>query len=614
VIPFREVWAVDFEFKPPSHERSAPWVVCMVAREINSGRLIRMWRDELIQLRRAPFDTGPDALMIAYFASAELGCFLELGWPLPVNVLDLYVEHRWDTNGRPLPAGLAEAKGKRRNKRNSLLVALAMRGLAHIDASEKDAMRDLILSKDDWPAEEKHEILDYCQTDVDPLGPLLSALKIDWPRALFRGRYMRAVAHMERCGIPVDAELYAKLAERWDEIKLGLIREVDKDYGVYEGGTLKQAKLKAYAEAQNILWPRTATGLLATDKDTLRELKDAYPQLVPFYELKKTLDQLQLSDVVVCPDGRARCLLSPFGSVTGRNQPSNSQFIFGLARWLRGLAREQPGRALAHIDWSTQEIAIAAVLSGDERMMKDYGTDPYLSFAKAAGIAPAHATKHTHEIVREQCKPIGLGVNYGMGPKTAAAKAGISIAAARGLFQAHKLTYPKFWQWVGDTVTAAGFTGKMRTMFGWQYFVPRNATNRTIQNWPIQSHGAEMMRIAAIAATEAGIEVCCPIHDAFLISAPIERIDEDVAHMREIMRKAGLAITGGFEVRTDAKIMRWPERYMDKRGEGMWQRVMGLLETIPQAMDRRSDNETPPYQNETVSVSVEKQLGGGVSI
>jgi DNA polymerase I len=597
VIPFREVWAVDFEFKPPSHERSAPWVVCMVAREINSGRLIRMWRDELLRLRRAPFDTGRDAVMLAYFASAELECFLELEWPLPVNVLDLYVEHRWDTNGKPLPVGLVEAKGKRRNKRNSLLVALAMRGLAHIDASEKDAMRDLILSKDNWSDEEKRAILDYCQTDVDPLGPLLSALKIDWPRALFRGRYMRAVARMERSGIPVDAELYEQLVERWDEIKLRLIGEVDKDYGVYEGDTLKQAKLKAYAEAQSILWPRTPTGLLATDKDTLEELKDAYPQLVPFYELAKTLAQLRLSDVVVCPDTRARCLLSPFASVTGRNQPSNSQFIFGLARWLRGLIREQPGRALAHIDWATQEIAIAAVLSGDERMMKDYGTDPYLSFAKAAGIAPAHATKFTHEIVREQCKPIGLGVNYGMGPATAAAKAGISIAAARGLFQAHKLTYPKFWQWVDDTVAAAGFTGKMQTMFGWQYFVPRNASNRTIQNWPIQSHGAEMMRIAAIAATEAGLEVCCPIHDAFLISAPIERIDEDAAQMREIMRKAGLAVTGGFEVRADVKIMRWPERYMDKRGETMWGWVMSLLKALPQDMGRVFIPEKPPSQN-----------------
>jgi hypothetical protein len=39
-------------------------------------------------------------------------------------------------------------------------------------------------------------------------------------------------------------------------------------------------------------------------------------------------------------------------------------------------------------------------------------------------------------------------------------------------------------------------------------------------NWPMQANGAEMMRIAAMAATEAGIEVCAPVHDAFLIAAP----------------------------------------------------------------------------------------------
>jgi DNA polymerase I-like protein with 3'-5' exonuclease and polymerase domains len=274
-------------------------------------------------------------------------------------------------------------------------------------------------------------------------------------------------------------------------------------------------------------------------------------------------------------------LLSPFASVTGRNQPSNSQFIFGLARWLRGLVREQPGRALGYIDWATQEIAVAAALSGDERMARDYGTDPYLSFAKAAGIAPAHATKQSHEAVRKQCKPIGLGVNYGMGAKTAAAKAGINIAAAHGLLHVHKLTYPKFWQWVDDTIAAALFRGRMNTMFGWPYFIPRKASYRSIQNWPVQSHGAEMMRIAAIAATEAGLEVCCPVHDAFLISAPAGEIDAGVAQMREIMRKAGLAITGGLEIRTDAKIIRWPGRYLDSRGANMWSRVLTYLDGHP---------------------------------
>ena len=37
-----------------------------------------------------------------------------------------------------------------------------------------------------------------------------------------------------------------------------------------------------------------------------------------------------------------------------------------------------------------------------------------------------------------------------------------------------------------------------------------------------------MMRVAAIGAMRAGIEVCAPVHDAFLITAPPERLEHDV--------------------------------------------------------------------------------------
>jgi hypothetical protein len=77
-LPFRELWCVDFEYRPDPGER--PFVVCMVARELKSGRLIRMWRDELITLHEAPFDVSRDCAFVCFFAPAELGCFLELGW------------------------------------------------------------------------------------------------------------------------------------------------------------------------------------------------------------------------------------------------------------------------------------------------------------------------------------------------------------------------------------------------------------------------------------------------------------------------------------------------------------------------------------------------------
>ena len=69
---FKEVWTVDFEFGGGDGERPVP--VCCVAHELRSGRKIRLRRDQLDRFF-ADFQ-GSDALLVAYFASAEIGCFL----------------------------------------------------------------------------------------------------------------------------------------------------------------------------------------------------------------------------------------------------------------------------------------------------------------------------------------------------------------------------------------------------------------------------------------------------------------------------------------------------------------------------------------------------------
>jgi DNA polymerase-1 len=93
----------------------------------------------------------------------------------------------------------------------------------------------------------------------------------------------------------------------------------------------------------------------------------------------------------------------------------------------------------------------------------------------------------------------------------------------------------------------------------------------------LQANASEMLRLAACLATERGIEVCAPVHDAFLICAPLERLEADVAVMQAAMAEASRAVLGGFEVRTDVKIVRHPHRYTDPRGAVMWDRVMKLI-------------------------------------
>jgi DNA polymerase I-like protein with 3'-5' exonuclease and polymerase domains len=269
----------------------------------------------------------------------------------------------------------------------------------------------------------------------------------------------------------------------------------------------------------------------------------------------------------------------PFQAITGRNLPSASKFIFGPARWLRGFIRPPEGFGLAYLDYASQEILIAAALASDERLAEDYAAgDPYLRFAITAGLAPQNATKETHGHVRDACKSLFLGIGYGMQAPSLARKAGITIPEARELIQLHAERYRAFARWRTDAVDRALLGGHMQTAFGWRRRACEGARATELMNWPIQSTGADLMRVVCIAATEAGIEVAAPVHDAFLIVSPLDRLDQDVAHTREIMIRASKVVTGGLPIRVDQKVVRFPDRYMDPRGFAMWDRIMGLLQ------------------------------------
>jgi hypothetical protein len=567
-LPFKEIWAVDFEFVAEPGENPRP--VCLVAWELRTDRKLRMWVDELGGA--PPYPIGCEALFIAYYASAEIGCHLALGWPVPERVLDLFTEFRNQTNGIPTGNGAG------------LVGALAHHGLDSIGAVEKEDMRDLVLRGGPWSAAEQIAILDYCESDVAALARLLSVMlpNIDLPRALLRGRYMGAAARMERNGIPIDTKTLEELKRHWVAIQDRLIADIDSNFGVFDGRTFKIDRFADWLTRTNIPWPINENGRLDLQDDTFREMARSYPKVAPLRELRAALSEMRLSDLAVGSDGRNRCLLSAFRARTSRNQPSNTKFIFGPSVWLRGLIKPPLGYGIAYIDWKQQEFGIAAALSGDPKMMAAYRSgDPYLAFAKQAGAAPANATKTTHADVREQFKACVLAVQYGMGADALAGRIGQPPIRARELLRLHRETYWTFWRWSDAAVDYAMLNGRLHTVFGWCVHVPPNANPRSLRNFPMQANGAEMLRLACCLATERGIEVCAPVHDAVLIAAPLERLDRDVACMEDAMREASNVVLGGFELGTDVAIIRHPDRYADPRGTVMWDRVMKLVRQRP---------------------------------
>ena len=383
------IWAVDFEFTALPGERPAP--ICMVARELRSGTVIRIWQDQFGPT--PPFPIGPDALLVAFNAAAELGCFRALGWPMPARILDLSAEFRDRTSGLERPTG------------SSLLGVQAYFGLDVGSGVVKREMQEA-LGNGTWRGKyTPAEVLDYCDGDTLALGRLLPVMapRIDLPHALFRGRYMAAVSAF--VGTPTDVEMLELWRRYWADIKGLLIADMDKDYGVFDGQTFKRELWRQWLIRNDIPWPLLDSGELDLSDDTFRQMAKSYPAVSPMRELRHALADLRLEDLAVGKDGFNRCPLWAFGSKTGRNQPSNTRFIFGPSVMLRGLIKPKPGYGLAYLDWGQQEFGIAAALSGDQAMQAAYlSGDCYLTFAKQAGGVPPDATKETHSSQRERFK------------------------------------------------------------------------------------------------------------------------------------------------------------------------------------------------------------------
>jgi DNA polymerase-1 len=574
---FDDIIFVDFEFVSKPGER--PDVVCLAWHETSSGQTHRLWRDQLGTAPPYRIDDG--VLFVCFVANAELGCHLALNWPLPASVLDLNPEFRCVTNGRIA----AEGKG--------LLGAMAYYGLDSISSKRKAEMQKLVMRGWPFTAEEREEILHYCASDIDALIRLLPKLlpEIDLGVALYHGEFVAASALMEHRGVPIDMDIFPQLADKlaWRAVRDAMVPAIDAEYGVYTKGNtgdwhFNMGLFESYLQREQIDWPRTENGTLSTKRKTFDDMSKGHPQLENLRQLRHARDKMRKIQLAVGRDGRNRTVLWPFKAKTSRTQPKASQWIFSPAVWLRSLISPSPGQAVAYIDWSSMEFMIAAALSDDPVMLEFYRAgDPYLSFAKRVGAAPKWASKKTHGPLRDRYKTGLLAIQYGIRAEGLAGRLGISAIEAHEMIAQHRELFAIYWGWADDWLAQALNSGVMWTALGWECRTGLIEFNsRSIENFPVQGAGAEILRIACILATRHGIGLLAPVHDALLIEAPTERIEADVALTREVMRRASRVVLnatadGDHELRTDATIIRYPDRYTDRRGDEIWARVLGLL-------------------------------------
>jgi hypothetical protein len=591
-LPFARIILEDFEFVALPGER--PDVVCMVFHDLDTRQTTRLWRDQLGD--QPPYKLDDDTLVVCFVANAEIACHLALGWPVPRNILDLSPEFKCQVNGKGIP-----------RKNQGLIGGLQYFGLSSIAPKRKDAMRDRILKG--WPFSpgESDEILHYCAEDVEALRGLLFKLlaNIDLPIALHRGEAVAALARSQHVGVPIDMEIFAQLANQktWRELRDSMVLVVDKN-GIYVQDKRGEwhwnnQRFEQWTAAERIAWPRHAeSGKFDLRRKTFEGMGAAYPQIEPLRQLRYIRDKLRVIKLSVGRDGRNRTVLWPLSSKTSRTQPKAREWIFSPSVWLRFLIKPEPGRALAYIDYASMEFGAAAALSGDKLMWELYRSgDPYLNFGKLIGLIAPDATRETPgvAVIRERLKFTCLSTQYCVQAATLATRLGVSELEAHEMLQHHRGLFTQYWRWSEDWLHHALDSGEMRTVFDWRCATGiTEFSERSIRNWPIQSNCADLFRLACVWGTRHRFTLIAPVHDAVLLESPEDRIEADVALMREIMRRASRVILnptagGTIELRTDVKIIRYPGRYTDSRGVELWETVLRLLAERRQRQQTRSE-------------------------
>ena len=267
---------MDFEFRAPDGERPEP--LCMVARELRGGRLLELWADELRACASPPFDVGPDAPVRRLLRQRRAGL-------LPGARLA-------DAGAHPRPVRRVPRRHQRQAGRPWRLGADRRGAVARPRRAWPPTRRPrcaaLVLRGGPYTADERRAVLDYCRADVDTLAALLPRML---PELLGRqrGRPRRpraraAAGALHGGGGPHGADRHPdrRRAARPHPGRLGRHqaragRRGRRRFGVYDGLSFRADRFAAYLAAHGIPWPRLASGALALDDDTFRDMAKAVP-------------------------------------------------------------------------------------------------------------------------------------------------------------------------------------------------------------------------------------------------------------------------------------------------------------------------------------------------
>tara|TARA_R100000781_G_scaffold28089_1_gene20805 strand:+ start:196 stop:2004 length:1809 start_codon:yes stop_codon:yes gene_type:complete len=517
----------DSEFQTVAGEM--PNVLCFVYKDIITGEV---WRCETSEeVKALPFDYN-STCFIVYNAVAECKAWLAWGIDVPEYILDLWIEAKNISQ-----SGSGKTKGF--NTQLNVARRFGMPEKYVMLEKEKDTMRDLILDNKSWSSKKWISILDYCEKDTVLCGMLLQPLCAAIEEK-FRDRKIPHIAQQMLCrglakgyeavifqnGIPIDLKNYNKFQKDWKKVSRKFQIEKNKILNVYDDeGIFKQDKFEQLLKDIYLYdeWPKTQTYKCSTARKTLEDFEERHPKIKLLRAVKKILESDRLQGYAVGKDGRSRGDHNFYSTITGRATPSSTDTPFVSSRWLRSFIKAPEGKVLVYADFKHEEPCIQAALSKDKNLIEAVKEDVYMFTANAAGATKGVNDPDRLKIIRKQYKEAFLAIGYGMGYRALAGKINRPEIEAQEIIAEIKSLYRDYYAWIFRTVQMFKIKGQMTTFHGWCRSC-KNVRNlntrkdhRSLENWPIQSHGAEILYWTVINLIRDDFKICATVHDAVLV-------------------------------------------------------------------------------------------------
>lgn len=439
-------------------------------------------------------------------------------------------------------------------------------------ASLKDLAKELLgleISKEmqasNWSQEElTKEQLEYAA--IDAVLPV-KLFAIQW-KQLQQHRLVRSyrllrdaqypIARMELTGVGFHVSQHQQFMEFWEKegatIEAEILTAIGTLLNINSSKQLSEWLQEALNQKDLEAWTKTAKGQLSTSTHTFRlneGMHDIFPKIVKYRQLAKLISSFGegLYKFIDVPNNRLYGSFFLGNTSTGRMSSYNPNMQNMPKGEFRTLFCAKEGYTLIGLDYSQQELRVAAMVTQDAELLRIYleGGDVHINTASSL-------LKLSKESIgkekRQLAKAVIFGLLYGQGANGLIRYAKQQYSVEMSLEEAAKhregffKTYAGLRKWQQQTARNAEYSRKVRTPCGRERDFSRERLGyryTAALNLPIQGAAAEITLHALIRLIPFLNEECRlvnVIHDEILLEVVEDRVQEFIEKAVKAMEEA----------------------------------------------------------------------------